>query len=163
MMTENQKLKLQQQGGPGFFESMIQDPNLFERMQTLFTHKERTGGSTDIDLKIEQLRGDREMSGRKMDLEWKIKMLEMEEKSKRTDTILQAMTPLSALFAGPIDQRMRNMGRQQAQPQPPYAPPAQHIPTAPPQTVIDVTCQACGYKGEQPTTTPPPPQIQCPG
>lgn len=163
MMNENQKLKLQQQSGPGFFESMIQDPNLFDRMKTLFTHKEGGGEANQFSLQIEQLRGERDMAGRKMDLEWKIKMLEMDEKSKRTDTMLQALTPLSALFAGPIDQRMRNMGRQQANPT--YQPPVQHqtATAPPPSTIIDVTCATCGYTGEQPTTTPPPPQIQCPG
>ena len=147
------------------FEQIITNPDLYSRAKEIgfFGRSDRTGGSTDIDLKIEQLRGEREMSGRKMDLEWKIKMLEMDEKSKRSDTMLQALTPLSALFAGPIDQRMRNMGRQQAQPQ--YSPPPQHNPAPPnqPQTTIDITCTECGYKGEQPIVGPPPPQITCPG
>lgn len=156
----------QLQPQPSAFEQILLNPELYSRAKDIgfFGRSERTGGSTDIDLKIEQLRGDREMSGRKMDLEWKIKMLEMDEKSKRTDTMLQALTPIAAVLSGPIDQRFRTMGRQQAQPA--YQPPAQHQATttpAPPPTVIDVTCTACGYVGEQPTTTPPPPTIQCPG
>jgi len=156
----------QMQPQPSAFEQILTNPELYNRAKEIgfFGSREKTGGSTDIDLKIEQLRGEREMSGRKMDLEWKIKMLEMDEKSKRSDTMLQALTPLSALFAGPIDQRMRNMGRQQSQPT--YQPPVPHQPTTatpPPSMVIDITCTDCGYTGEQPIVGPPPPQIQCPG
>ena len=101
---------------PGLFEQFITNPDLFNRVKELglFGSREPKSGSTNIDLEIEKLRGERELTVKKIDLEWKKDMLKRESEDRRTDAIITAIGPLSALVSGPLNQRMRQFGQQQA-------------------------------------------------
>jgi len=140
------------------FEQMILNPEIYSRMKTIFGSSEPKAGSTNIDFEIEKLRGERELSLKKMDLEWQKSMLEMQAKERRTDTIMQALTPMSALFANPVNERMRELGRKTASnPNPNYVPPTI------PDNILRIQCAACGYDETKTFKGPPPPKITCPG
>lgn len=98
---------------PSAFEQIIMNPEMFSRMKEIgiFGNKESTGGSTNIDLEIEKMRGERELQIKHLDLEWRKSLMEVEAKDRRTDSILSALAPLSALFAGPVSQRMEQLGQ----------------------------------------------------
>jgi hypothetical protein len=106
----------QVQPQPGVFEQILTNPDLFARAKELgmFGRYEGGASTSDMDLKIEQLRTERDLEIKKIDLEWKKSMLEREAQDKRTDAVLTALAPLSAVFAGPVNQRMRQLGQQQA-------------------------------------------------
>ena len=154
------KLAESMQPQQGFFESLLLNPQLFERAKDLgiFGRREGGGGTTEMDLKIEQLRTERDLGMKKIDLEWKKSMLEREAQDKKTDAVLTALAPMSAIFAGPLNQRMRQLGQQQA---------ATHNPggippgVMPPQNTILIRC-TCGYQGPMTFPGPPPPIFKCP-
>jgi len=92
-------------------------------------------------------------------------MLENEAKERRTSTILNTLTPLTALFAGPVDERMRQMGRQVGNPHQVQQPPValrQQMPQ-PPTTTLEITCNACGHSEVKPIMGQVPDKIACPG
>lgn len=149
--------KLQHQ--PGVFEQLLTNPDLYNRAKEIgiFGGRDLKGASNEMDLKIEQLRGERDMMNRKYDLENRKMMLEMEAKERRTDTMLGLIGPLSALVSGPLDQRMRQLGRNTA---------GHHNPG--PESPIDVpilrvVCNECGYDENLPLMGPPPEKMDCPG
>lgn len=145
----------------GFFESLLLNPELFERAKDLgiFGGRHEGGaGTSEMDLKIEQLRTERDLGMKKIDLEWKKSMLEREAQDKRTDAVLTALAPLSAVFAGPVNQRMRQFGQQQASA---YNPGGPREATLPPSNTILIRC-SCGYQGPMTFPGPPPNMIKCP-
>ena len=148
------------------FEQILMNPDLFSRAKEIGMFGGSGGTTGEFDLKIEQLRGERELSGRKMDLEFKKMMLERDAKERRTDTIMQMMAPLSALFAGPVDERMREMGRKAGNPHQTPNPPMPYQTTqqpTPQQTILQITCDSCGHKEEKTIMGAVPDKIQCPG
>jgi len=154
------KLTEQLKPQPSAFEQILMNPELFSRAKQIgmFGGAESKTGSTNIDFEIEKLRGERELSIKRMDLEWQKSMLEMQAKERRTDTIMQALTPMSALFANPVNERMRELGRQTAtNPRQTYfSPPI-------PDNILQIHCNACGYNETRTFKGAPPPKIECPG
>lgn len=144
---------------PGVFEQILTNPELYNRAKEIgmFGSRDPKGGSTNIDLEIEKLRGERQMSTQKLDLEYRKMMLEMEAKDRRTDRMLSLVGPLSAMFSGSIDERMRDLGRGTVAPHNP----TQTVPT--PTNSLHITCSECGYDEETPMLGAPPEQIPCPG
>ena len=154
---------------PSAFEQILLNPELFGRAKEIgmFGGKEGTkGSSSNIDLEIEKLRGERELSIKKMDLDWRMKMLENEQKDRRTDAILSIVAPGLAIASKPIEDRMRQMGRNTANPYTPAQPlhqPIQPAPQAPPKNYsLQIKCTECGYDETQNLTAPPPEMILCP-
>ena len=132
----------------------------------MFGGQQKAGEANQFSLEIEKLRGEREFSIKKLDLEWRKMMLENEAKERRTATILNSLTPLTALFAGPVDQRMRQMGRQMGNPQQVQQPPVAHATVQQPipqQTNLEITCTACGHTEVKPIMGVVPDRIPCPG
>jgi len=145
----------------GVFEQILLNPDLRTAMKDIgmFGSREPRTGSTNVDLEIEKLRGERELSIKKLDLEWRKSMLENDSKDRRTDTLLTALTPLGAILAGPATQRMRQLGQQQATYHvPPVVMPP---PPPPPENTIQIRC-SCGYEGPMTFLGPPPDKIKCP-
>jgi len=145
---------------PGFFESLLMNPELFERAKDLgiFGRREGGVGTSEMDLKIEELRSTNQLELKKLDLEWRKSLLEREAQDKRTDAILTALAPISAVFAGPVNQRMRQFGQQQASAYNPSGPPGV---MPPPSNTILIRC-SCGYKGPMTFPGPPPDIVNCP-
>jgi len=144
---------------PGVFEQILTNPDLYNRAKEIgmFGSRDPKGGSTNIDLEIEKLRGERQMSTQKLDLEYRKMMLEMEAKDRRTDRMLSLVGPLSAMFSGSVDEKMRDLGRHTAAPHNP----GPTIPT--PTNFIHIVCTDCGYDDNMPLMGPPAEQIACPG
>ena len=147
---------------PSAFEQILMDDRLFNRAKDLgiFGGRREAGtGTSEMDLKIEELRTERDLGLKKLDLEWRKSMLEREASDKRTDAVLTALAPLSALFAGPVSQRMRQFGQQQA---------AAHNPGVTPTTVkqpaantVLIQCP-CGYQGTMSFPGSIPSILNCP-
>ncbi len=123
----------------------------------------RTGGtSNEIDLKIEQIRGEREMSFRKLDLENKKFMLEMEQKQNMVNTLVNLGGNVLTAFQGPITQKMNELGQASARHSM-----AGTVQTSMPQTAggepsrVLVKC-SCGFKDDMYFTGQPPSLITCP-
>jgi len=112
-----EELVKQIQPQPSALEQILLDDRLFNRAKELgfFTRPQNAGGRSDIDLEIEKLRGERELQIKKLELEMQKAMLEHQANERRTETLLNAIAPLSTLFAGPVNQRMRQLGRQAAE------------------------------------------------
>ena len=153
---------------PSAFEQILMNPEMFSRAKEIgmFGSRETKGGSTEMDLKIEQLRGERELSTKRMDLEWRRDMLKRESEDRRTDAILTALAPLTALAAGPINQRMRMFGQQQAVAHNPTSltQPSEMNPTSPPsspENTVFIKC-SCGYQGLETFQETAPDKINCP-
>ena len=146
---------------PSAFEQILMNPEMFSRAKEIgmFGSRESKVGSTNIDLEIEKMRGARELDIKKLDLDWKKSMLEIDAKHQQTDNILQALTPLSALFAGPISQRMTEMGKQQGMAH--GAPTNIQAATPPSDTTILIKC-TCGNEEAMTFQGEPPSVIKCP-
>ena len=159
-----EELSKNMQPQPSAFEQILMNPEMFGRAKEIgmFGRPESTGGSSAIDLQIEQLRGDRELQIKHLDLEWKKSMLEIEAQDRRTDTIMAALGPLSNILAGPVASRMEQLGQQQAaghQTPPPV--PQQPLGAPPGGTAVLLRCP-CGYEGSIGFPGAPPPKINCP-
>lgn len=159
--TPMQELVKNMQPQPSAFEQIIMNPEMRSAAKEMgmFGGSEPKTGSTSIDLEIEKLRGERQLEMKKLDLSWRKTTLETEAKERsegrRNDNLLAALSPLTALFAGPIDRRMRQLGQQQA---------ATHIPpmgTPPLDNQIMIQC-SCGHLGPITFEGPPPNRINCP-
>jgi len=156
-----EELAKNMQAQPSAFEQILMNPEMFARAKEIgmFGSREPRAGGTNIDLQIEQMRGERELSIKKMDLEWRKAMLEIDAKDRRSDNIMQALAPLSALLATPVAQRMQTLGQQQG---------AAHVPTnrSPPPvqtqgTTILLQCP-CGNQETMSFPGPPPETVNCP-
>ena len=144
---------------PSAFEQILLNPEMFSRAKEIgmFGSREPKTGSTNIDLEIEKMRGERQLEVTKLNLEMKKSILEIDAKDRRSDNLMAMIAPLSALFAGPITQKMQQLGEQQG---------ALHIPpraATPTGTTILLRC-SCGHEG--PITFPEGPPanglIPCP-
>jgi len=145
------------------FEQILMNPEMFSRAKDIgmFGSREPRTGSTNIDLEIEKMRGERELQIKQLDLSWRKSLLETEAKDRRTDSILSALGPLSTMFAGPVSQRMQQLGEQQGTA---HMPPATipNVTTAPPTgTTILIKCN-CGFEGPMNFPGVPPSVIKCP-
>ena len=156
-----EKLSQSMQPQPGFFEHLLMNPELFDRAKDLgiFGRRDVGGaGTSEMDLKIAQVTTANQLEIKKLDLEWKKAMLERETQNKKTDALVTALAPFSAIFAGPIDQRMRQFGRQQASAHNPGGiPPG----TMPQQNAVLIKC-SCGFQGPISFPGPPPDRVNCP-
>jgi len=140
------------------FEQILLNPEMRSAAKEMgmFGGNEPRTGSTDIDLKIEELRSSNRLEVKKLDLEWRKSLLERESNDRRTDAVLTALAPLSAILSGPVDQRMRQFGQQQA---------AAHTPPMNPPPPLDnqimIKC-SCGHMGPITFEGPSPEKINCP-
>ncbi|GAH13389.1 unnamed protein product, partial [marine sediment metagenome] len=148
---------------PGVLDQLLTNPALFTQMKELgiFGGTRGDAATGEFDLKIEQLRSTNQLELRKLDLENRKMMLEIDAKDRRTDTLLSALIPFGTLIAGPINQQMMKLGQQQASAHNPVNP-AGMSPMMPMPNTIQIRC-SCGYQG--PTSfygDKPPAIINCP-
>ena len=138
------------------FEQILMNPEMFSRAKEIgmFGSREPRTGSTNVDLEIEKLRRESTLEIKKLDLDWRKALLENESKERRNDSLLAALAPLSAVFAGPVNQRMMQFGQQQATAHTPMNMP-------PPGNTILIRC-SCGYEGPMTFPEPPPATVNCP-
>jgi len=147
----------QVQPQPSAFEQILLDDRLFVRAKELGMFGGSGGASKgSIDLEIERLRGERELTSKKLELEFKKAMLEHDANDRRTDAIINALTPLGALFAGPIDQKMRSLGQQTGGRTPP---PRGVAPSSGKKAMIQCSC---GYRGPMSFPGAMPRIVNCP-
>lgn len=150
----------QTQPQSGFFEQMVKDPALFSRIKELGLFGHPAAGPTgNIALEIERLRGERELGMKKLELEWKKAELQRQAEDRRADTLLTALTPMAALFAGPVDAKMRGLGQRTATGTP--APPTPTGAPNPKGLPAQIAC-SCGYEGTIKVPSPPPQTLTCP-
>ena len=141
------------------FEQILTNPDMFSRMQGMFGGGSGTKGQ--VDLEIEKLRGERALSGQKIDLEYRKMMLESEAKDRRTDSVLAALGPLSTILAGPVSQRMQQLGEQQGAAHIPPATTPSVVAVPPTGTTILIKCK-CGFEGPMNFPGAVPAIIKCP-
>jgi len=143
------------------FEQILMNPEMFSRAKEIgmFGSREPRAGSTNIDLEIEKLRGEREFSITKLNLDVRKSMMEMEMKDRKSDNIMAALAPFAAVLAGPAAQRMQHLGEQQGAA---YRPPSGVPNVVPPTgTTILIKC-SCGYEGPMSFPGSPPDTVNCP-
>ncbi len=145
---------------PSAFEQILMNPEMFSRAKEIgmFGGKESTGASTNIDLEIEKMRGERELQIKHLDLEWRKSLMEVEAKDRRTDSILSALAPLSALFAGPVSQRMEQLGQQTVATH--GTPPPTQTASPPTGSTVLLKC-LCGHEETKSFPGEPPEVLQC--
>lgn len=100
--------------GPSFFESIISDPNLYQRAQDIFG-RGKTGETNSSDIEIEKLRGERDNNNRKWELELHKLRLENELRRENLGMIAQVLGPLLAVGGSQLAQSMHNVGSDMAQ------------------------------------------------
>ncbi len=146
---------------PGVFEQLLTNPELFSQAKEIGMFGGGSGGAAkgQFDLEIEKLRGERDFQNRKFDLESRKMILEMEAKSRQNDNLMAFLAPISAIVAGPVAQRMQNLGQQQAAA---HVPPSV-VPRIEPQTGTTILLRcSCGYEGPMTFPGAPPNLIPCP-
>jgi len=123
------------------FEQILMNPEMFSRAKEIgmFGSGEPRTGSTNIDLEIEKLRGERQLEVTKLNLDMRKSILEIDAKDRRNDNMVALLAPIAALVAGPVAQQMQNLGQQQG---------TVHRPTPPIGRTILLTCN-CGYEGSE--------------
>ncbi len=142
---------------PSAFEQILLNPEMRSAAKEMgmFGGGESRTGSTETDLKIEQLRRESALEIKKLDLDWRKALLETEAKDRRSDNIMAALAPLSALLATPVAARMQQLGEQQG---------TAHMPpnvTPPTGSTILLRC-SCGHEGPMTFPGTPPSLIPCP-
>ena len=145
----------------GVFEMLLSNPSMYTRAKEIgMFGGGNQAASNEMDLKIEELRGERELSGRKLDLEYRKMSLEREANDRRDNMILGALGPLATVLSGPIAEGMHALGQKQGAA---HRPPGfiNQIDTPPSVNAIRIIC-ACGYTGVEPLTDPPQAEIPCP-
>lgn len=145
---------------PGVFEQILTNPDLFSRAKDIGmfgSSREGGAGTSEMDLKIAQVTTANQLEIKKLDLEWRKSLLVKEVAENKTNALVTALAPFSAIFAGPIDQRMRQFGQQQASAHNPAGMPPMPMPNT-----ILLQC-SCGYQGPMSFTgDKPPATIDCP-
>lgn len=159
-----QEMAERTQPQPSAFEQILLDDRLFNRAKELGVFGGHSGvPRSDIDLEIERLRGERELQIEKLRLESRKMMLEYEAGERKTEALLSALTPMGALLAGPVEKKMRQIGRntttRTSSPRPEVQPKTDG--TMPRVNRIRVACD-CGYGGEVEVGDPIPPTLNCP-
>jgi len=165
LMLESTKIQNQVGRGPSFFESMITDPALYSRTREIF-NSGKTGDTNKSDIEIEKLRGERELSGRKMDLEIKKLGLEAEERNQKLAMIMGGLSPILTMFGAKTAEDMRrrgmDMGKMIHNPNNP-SPEAALLRNLMGETAeLRLACE-CGYDKVLLIPVPPPSSITCPG
>ncbi len=142
------------------FEQILLNPEMraAAKEMGMFGGNEPRTGSTNVDLEIEKLRGERQLEITKLNLDMKKSRLEMDAKDRRSDNMLALLAPLSAIVAGPVAQRMQQLGERQAAA---HVPPSQ-VPAVGGTTIL-LRC-TCGYEGPMTFPGAPPANglIPCP-
>ncbi len=144
----------------GVFEQLLANPGMYNRAKEIGMFGGSTSVTSHLDIELEKIRGERQLQATKWELEIRRDELKRQADDRRMDTMLALVAPISAIVAGPVAQRMQQLGEHQG---------ATHVPPismhhSPPQrgTTILLKC-TCGYEG--PTTFPgaAPNLIPCPG
>ena len=157
LLIESAKIQNQGSRGPSFFEAIITDPNLYQRTKDIFG-KPNTATS-EFDLKIEELRGERTMMMRKWELEAQKEEWKRRAEETRTENLIQFFGPLAAAAMGPASQKARELGQKHASA---HNPSSFMPPTVIPQlNAVQLMC-SCGYQGVEQLTDPPQTEIKCP-
>ncbi len=145
---------------PGVFEQILTNPQLFTRFKEIGIFGGGAGATKgSFDLEIEKLRGERALTIKKLELDNQRMLLEAQAKDRQSDNMIALLSPLTALFATPIANRMQQLGAQQAAA---HMPPSVITSEAPPTgTTILLRC-TCGYEGPITFPGPPPNLIPCP-
>ncbi|GAH50969.1 unnamed protein product, partial [marine sediment metagenome] len=144
---------------PGVFEQILTTPELRASLKEIGMFGGGSGAATsNIDLEIEKLRGERQFQVTKMEMEMRRDELKRQADDRRAENLIAVFGPLAAAFGGPAAQRMRALGQQR-----PYAHnPAGMQPEAMPTTnTILIRC-SCGYEGSMTFPGPPPDKVNCP-
>ena len=134
----------------------------FKQASEMFNSNRPGGTSNEIDLKIEQLRGERELASKKMDLENRKFLMEYEQKQNMLNTLVNIGDTALKAFSGPIQQKMNELGqatarRGQAGSQQTVM---EQTPIVEP-SKITIKC-ACGFNDDLYFNGDPPSLIQCP-
>ena len=147
----------------GVFEMLLSNPNMYTRAKEIgMFGGGNQAASNEMDFKIETLRGERELSGRKLDLEYRKMALEREANDRRDNMILSALGPLATVLSGPIAEGMHALGQKQGAAYNPGSPAVMHQNNVvPPVNAIQLVC-SCGYTGVEPLADPPQAEIPCP-
>ncbi len=95
--------------GPSFFESIISDPNLYQRAQDIFG-RGKTGETNSSDIEIEKLRGERDSNNRKWDLELRKLQLQNEDRRGNMEMIAGILGPVLAAGGAQLAQNMNQTG-----------------------------------------------------
>jgi len=153
---------------PGLMEQIFMKPELFSRFKEigLFGGKQGGAGTTEMDLKIAQITTANTLELKKLDLEWRKDALERDAKDRRTDTIMTAFAPFAAVLAGPVSQKMQQLGQQQATAHNPTGrmQPSETNPTGPPKSTenqVLIKC-TCGHQGVETFQGAIPASFNCP-
>ena len=173
-----ESVKIQNQGGrgPSFFESIITDPNLYQRTKDIFGSG-KTGATNASDIEIEKLRGERMLDSKRIDLELHRMRLEAEDGREKIGIIAQVFAPALAYGAAKVENDMRKKGTEAGNKFFNPNNPAPHtgnpgllqkegiINPTPPQeetTELRVNCD-CGHDEMVTIPVPPPESLACPG
>ena len=136
----------------------------FKQASEMFNSNRPGGTSNEIDLKIEQLRGERELASKKMDLENRKFLMEYEQKQNMLNTLVNIGDTALKAFSGPIQQKMNELGQVSAR----------HSVAGTQQTILGQTPNpdlesskilikcSCGFSDFMYFHGPPPNLIQCP-
>jgi len=149
---------------PSAFEQILLNPEMRVAAKEMGMFGGSNSATTHLDLQIEQMRGERQLQFKKLDLELRKDELKRQDDDRRTDNILAALAPLAQVFAGPMSEQMRSLGQKQGATYHPHNPAQTQLrppKTAPPQNVVQLMCD-CGYQGFLPLTTPPQDEVFCP-
>lgn len=143
---------------PGVFDQIMTNPDLWNRFKEigLFGGSRGDIATSEMDLKIAQVTTANTLEMKKLELETQRMNLERDAQNRRTDSLLALAAPFSALFAGPIAQRMQSLGQQQASAHNPIGTTPMPMPNA-----ILINC-SCGYQGPISFDGPPPATVNCP-
>ncbi len=146
---------------PSVFEQILLNPEMRSAAKEMgmFGGRSEGGAANEMDLKIAQMTSANQLEITKLNLDMKKSMLEMEAKDRRSDNMMALVAPISALLAGPVSQRMQQLGEQQGMA---HRPPSSMTPKTPPiGNTILLRC-ACGYEGPKTFPGAIPPIIKCP-
>lgn len=144
---------------PGIFDQILTNPDLWSRFKEIGMFGGSNAATSQFDLQIEALRGERQLSMKKLELELHKDNLQRQTEDRRTETLLAFFGPLAAALAGPASQKMYTLGQQQATAHNPTQ--TSLTPKPPPENFVNLRC-SCGYEGVQPLTEPPQTEIICP-
>jgi len=166
---EDMEERLQPRYSP--FEQILLNPELYERAQNMGLfggQKSSPGETSELDLKLEQMRQQHDLKMKEFDLQNKKMMMEQQSKQERNQNLLQALLPLSGLLAGPANKKMRQLGQSTAKkmPNPDIERQEQGQgsggkagqETQP----VAIKCLECGYEGVENLPIPIPDQLKCP-
>jgi len=155
---------------PGVLDQILTNPVLLSNMKELGIFGGGSGATTQLDLEIEKLRGERHLQATKWELDLRRDELKRQDDDRRTDNIIAIFGPIAGALAVPAAQRMQQLGEQQATAYNPTGRPHTVMPRTnnpagiPPRTMsnaIQIRC-SCGYIGDISYEGPTPKALRCP-